>query len=349
MGKALDAALAEGDIRRQREHDRELAKWRRKCEELERRYKQAESDLAQVQDYAELKDTLDKCDPRGYERKPRKVHGAATAIIVLSDWHVEEPVDPRTCNGKNEFNLEIADKRITTTLQKAVELLEVERKSSNIKDLVVALLGDFITGYIHEELEEVNTLSPIEACHWVQDRILGGIDFLRKESGCKSITIPTARGNHGRSTKKLRFSSGWKNSFEQGLYWSMERYYRNVPSVAWKVENGYANYLEVQGKLIRFHHGEVFRYKGGIQGPGVPIMRWIANEDKTTTAWLDVFGHLHTRIVGDNDKFICNPSLIGYGAAAPYFSGRFAPPMQTLIVVDKNRRIPTAVKPIFCD
>lgn len=308
----------------------------------------AERELEEVRQRAEYYEAAPEPSPVDIEPRKHKVSGSASAMLALGDWHVEERVDPSTVNSFNEHNPTLASKKIKTTVQKAVELLNAERSMSKIGELVLCLLGDFITGYIHPELEESNYLSPTEACLFCEDHITGAIDFLLKESGVKRIIVPAVVGNHGRTTMKMRIGTSYKNSFEWYMYKHLENCYRNDPRVVWKVENGYHNYLPVQGKLVRIHHGHAFKYQGGIQGPAVPIRRKVAQWDTQKTAWMDLCGHLHTHEVISAGKVVLNGCLIGYGAYGEFAVGGKCPAMQTLIVVDKDRDIPVSIKPIFC-
>lgn len=345
-GVAADMREAER-VRKDRENLSALAKLREKLLHTESRLKQCESDLEAANGVNDFLDGLRKPVPVHIEQRPHKVHGQATGILNLSDWHVEERVDPSTVNNFNSYSPAIASKRIKTIFEKCCVLLDAERQMSKISDMVVFLGGDFITGYIHPELEENNYMSPTEACLFVEDHICGGLDYLLQHAGVKSITLPCVTGNHGRTTLKLRISTSYKNSYEWLMYKHLERYYKNDPRVRFKVENGYHNWLDVQGHPIRFHHGHAFRYQGGVQGPGVPIRRKIAAWNKQKTAWRDIFGHLHIYEEGDN--YIINPSLIGYGAYGEFAVGGECLPMQTLVIVDRKRSIPVSVKPIFCD
>lgn len=279
-------------------------------------------------------------------RQKKGSGGRATAIIVLSDWHVEEIVEADKVNGLNEFNLDIAEKRIERTFQKALYLLEFSRKIANVDEIVVALLGDFITGYIHEELEESNELSPLEASRWVQGRIVSGLEFLKK-SAKASIVVPTCFGNHGRTTKKKRVSTGAENSYEYNLYKQIEGYFQNEPSVLFKVERGYHNYLRVQRTTVRFHHGDNIKYGGGVGGITIPVNKAIAQWNKSIPAGLDVFGHFHQYVSGGLN-WHCNGSLIGYGPYAVAIKGGYERPMQSFILVDRDYG-PCVMAPIFCD
>lgn len=327
-------------------YERDLAKIRAQLKQEQSLREQVEAELTLANARNLFADSLQIPTPVSMQRLAMKPSGEATAILVLSDWHVEETVDPATVNYLNEFNLDIAAARIKRTFEKAVTLIEAERQMSNIRDLVVAILGDIITGYIHDELVETNSLSPTEACIFAEDHITGGLNYLKKESGCKSIIVPTALGNHGRTTPKMRISSAHANSYEWYMYKHLERCYRNDPIIKWKVENSYHNWLPVQGKDMRFHHGTPIKYKGGINGASVPILRKISQWNMAKYAWWDVFGHLH--IYQPGEHYLANPSLIGYSALSEIFGG-FWPPMQSLMIVDRSRSIPVSVKPIFCE
>lgn len=332
-------------VRRERDHEREISQLKSQLARERQKRKLAEEEVSTAYERSDFLDSLGRPTPALFDVRKPQAHGQATAIILLSDWHVEETVDPSTVNGKNEFNLAIAEKRIRNTFERSVELLQVARKLSNIRDLVVAVMGDMISGYIHEELKETNTLSPTEASLFVQDQLVGGLDFLRKHAGVKSITVPACSGNHGRTTEKIRFGTEFKNSYEWLLYKQLERYYRGDPVIKWKVENGYLNWLEIQGHQCRFHHGHRIKYRGGIGGPTVPIHNTIKRLNDSDYADQDFFGHLHTHLRGEH--FVANNSLIGYSALG--VARGYLPPSQTLVVLDKARKPPVLVQEIFCD
>lgn len=101
----------------------------------------------------------------------------ATPIILLSDWHFEETVDDATINYLNKYNLKIAEQRWFTCIQNSLRLVQLDRSHSEINNLVLWLGGDFITGYIHDELIENNGLSPTQASRFAKQRLISAIDF----------------------------------------------------------------------------------------------------------------------------------------------------------------------------
>jgi hypothetical protein len=137
--------------------------------------------------------------------------GSAVAFAIASDWHVEETVDPRNVNGLNAYDLDIARDRVRQFFQKVVRLTEIQRAGTKIDTLVLALLGDLMTGYIHEELRETNGLSPTETVLWLQDEIASGLALLEKHY--ERLVIPCSFGNHGRchdADTELLTWDGWK-------------------------------------------------------------------------------------------------------------------------------------------
>ena len=47
-----------------------------------------------------------------------------------------------------------------------------------------------------------------------QNSIASGIAYLLKETDLETIYLPTAPGNHGRLTEKMRPATNWKNSLK---------------------------------------------------------------------------------------------------------------------------------------
>jgi hypothetical protein len=271
--------------------------------------------------------------------------GQATAVLCCNDWHVEGCVTHQSVDGANEFNLAIADRRIRRTWQKALFLLDFARKISNIRDLVVWLGGDLINGAIHEELEESNFLGPTEAVLYVQDHVAAGLDLLLREAKVDSITVVTSYGNHGRTTKKRRISTGYRHSWEWLAYSNLARHYRQTPKIAFKVEQGYHNWLDIQGHDVRFHHGDAIRYAGGVGGVTIPLRKKVAQWNKRRKAHLDVIGHFHQFI--DGWDFVGCGCLVGYDAYALEIGAEFQQPTQTFLVIDRDYGKVLAC-PVFC-
>jgi CRISPR/Cas system-associated exonuclease Cas4 (RecB family) len=118
-------------------------------------YQQVVEELSASMDvFSALKQTQAGLQTYTIERKGKAPAKEAAAVVVASDWHVEESVDPKTVSHLNKFSLEVADKRIERFAKSAIKLIEIQRGGVDIPVLVLALLGDLMSGFIHEELRE---------------------------------------------------------------------------------------------------------------------------------------------------------------------------------------------------
>lgn len=280
-------------------------------------------------------DSLEKftIDPK-YNQKDEVI-----AISALSDVHIEEPVVKSVVSGLNEYNLEIAQKRLELYFKRLLFMVNQSRKAGyTVNNLVLALLGDFITGYIHEELEEANGLTPVEASLFVQELLIKGIKLLSEEGKFDKIIIPCTPGNHGRTTKKKRFTTGYKNSYEWLMYNNIQRMlkesgrYNNVELI---IPESEFIYMDLFGYVNKFSHGDHFKYQGGIGGIEIPLKKWLLRENaviKTDMSWI---GHWHQYIV--LNKVRVNGALIGYNSYARAFGFEPEPPKMQFQLLDKKR------------
>lgn len=293
--------------------------------------------------------------PRTFSIRPRKAtKHEATAIAIASDWHIEEPVDPESMEIPggylNEYNMKIAKDRAERFFAGILKLVEIERHVVQIQSLVLGLLGDFISGYIHEELEENNEASPLEAIEACEDYLCSGIDYLLKEGQFRKIVVPCTFGNHGRTVKKPRIATGAANNFERHLYRDIAKRYQGDQRIEFTIANGKYVYVDVYGLRLRFSHGDDIKGGGGVGGLSIPLLRAITrrNNNRMLLADYDFLGHHHQLgIHGGN--VIVNGSLIGYNAFAQQINAGFEPPQQAFCLLDSKRRCISSFRPIWVD
>jgi hypothetical protein len=261
------------------------------------------------------------------------------AISILSDVHIEELVAKSVVNNLNEYNLNIAGERVTRYFKRLMYMINQTRKSGyKVDNLVLGLLGDFITGYIHEELEESNQLTPVQATIFVQDLLVKGIKFLSEEGNFSKIIIPCVPGNHGRTTSRKRFATGYKNSYEWLIYIGIKNLFSETTkydNVEFIIPESEFIYLDLFGRINKFSHGDHFNYQGGIGGLEVPLKKWVLRENaviKTDMSWI---GHWHQYIV--LNKVRVNGSLIGYNSYTRAFGFEPEPPKMQFQLLDKKR------------
>lgn len=260
-----------------------------------------------------------------------------TAVVMASDWHVEEPVDAESVAYRNEYNLDIAELRIEKFFRGIVWNVEHQRASGRIRidDLVLWLGGDLMTGYIHPELVESNLLSPTETVRWLLPRLRDGIATLLKHLNLDRLVVPCSFGNHGRTTDKPRVSTGYANSYEWLMYHSLADSFQGDSRVQFEITNSPHQYVQVYDWTLHFHHGDDVKYQGGVGGLGIPLLKAVPMWDLIKPADVHCIGHHHT--LRDYGRAVVNGSLIGYGPYSQRIRAPFESPGQMMFYMDRER------------
>lgn len=310
----------------------------------DKKYKVAIAEIMRLRDDIEnltdMKGTIATCNIKSVSSAKHE----AVAFAIASDWHIEENVKPESVDGANEFNLRIAKKRSEAFFRNTLKLVVKEQQDTKIETLVLALLGDFISGNIHDELMESCEVPPIEAAVLAQNFLASGIEYLLANSKLK-LVIPCCVGNHSRITNQVHVSTEQGNSLEWMIYSNLANHFKNNTRVTFVLSKSYFTWVKVYDFDIRFHHGHAMKYGGGIGGITIPVLKAISRYDVSKKAYLDVFGHFHNPI--SMDKFVSNGCLIGdtpYGKRLG-FTGK---PQQQFFLVDKTHG-KTIVAPVFME
>jgi hypothetical protein len=344
------------------EENRQLQRARAKATELRKIVKALERELEGAGRTAVFLDKLAEApDPKPIKVRKRRNQGkrlpAASYVALASDWHMGERVRPEQIGHRNEYNPEIAQERADQFFRSNVTLLSGARSLWDVRQMVLWLGGDLMTGYIHEELMEENFLSPVEEALLVYETFRRGIQYLLDETDLDCILIPTSFGNHGRTSLRIRIHSGARNSYEWMLYHFLARHFEEEPRVHFQISNGYNNLVDLYGLRINFHHGDAVKYAGGVGGLAVPVNRRIGRiATSIPPEWegtergaphLDVFGHYHQRLYPGS--FIANGSNIGWNDFAERFGFPFEKPAQTSFVVDEKYRLVNQYNAVLVD
>ena len=325
----------------------ETTQQKQESQSYKRKYEDAVSRITQLEKDLENSIGIKKLNFETYKIKPSLIKGQSesTAVVLLSDWHIDEIVKPQSVNFLNKFDDAIADARIKSTFQTIVKFCKLHQKETHIDTLVMALLGDFISGGIHDELKEGNVILPIEAIWRVQNHIASGIKHILENTEF-NLVIPCSVGNHSRITEKQRVSTEQGQSLEWLMYKNLEQYFIGNKRVRFVINEGYHTYLNVYDYTLRFHHGHAIRYGGGVGGIYIPVKKAIAQWNKGKHADLDCFGHYHQ--LKNDGQFISNGSLIGWNAFANRIKADFETPRQAFFLINKEKkRFVTVVRPII--
>ena len=138
--------------------------------------------------------------PKGKPNGQYKGETPQSIVAPLSDTHIGEFVDLQQMAGLNTYDFDIFNNRLYGWANQLVTLAELRRNSVSIPELVVPLLGDMISGDIHEELSHTN----LDNCmmQMIRGATLISQALMYMAPHFEIVRVPCVVGNHGRMTRK---------------------------------------------------------------------------------------------------------------------------------------------------
>jgi hypothetical protein len=270
--------------------------------------------------------------------------------LFLSDFHWAENVFPSQINEVNEYNLEIAQRRLQTTIERAAHLLQIVSPKMDYPGLVLPLGGDMISGNLHDELSATNEVNSIPAVLDLFGHLVSAITQCAEIFG--RVFVPCVTGNHGKDTKKIWAKDRHATSFDWLLYSFLAKRFEADPRVTFLVPDGPAAHYNIYDHRYRLTHGDRLGRGGdGIIGALGPIIRG-DHRTRSRDAQIDlaydtqIIGHWHQYI--HMSRVIVNGSLKGYDEYAYTEGFPFEPPQQALWITHPKYRI-TYRMPVLVD
>lgn len=259
------------------------------------------------------------------------------AIALLSDVHVTETVLPESVMYLNEYNLDVAKKRLDKFFLNLVKLINHHQKNYRINRLILGFLGDFISGWIHEELQQTNEGSPIDSLQFTQNILFSGLKYLNDNLNVDNIDVICICGNHGRTTNKVQYSNYTAVSYETILYTSLSQMCESTKlnKINFIIPKSAMAIIEIFGKKYMFAHGMQFKYNSGIGGIYIPMLKWALRMISQFGLTKIFIGHWHTLL--NIPEIAVNGSVIGYNARSMNFGLTYEPPQQSLILINEKR------------
>ncbi len=339
--KKTPAELAAEDSREELQAMRDARKAQRKAQEHGRKNKALLDEVERLESMLEIaldmRDDTAKYRPIKVKRHKAGAKREGCAVLLFSDIHPEEIVKPEGVSDLNEFSPDIASERVDRLIQGTRWTLETVRAGKGkagyeVRQFILALLGDLISNTIHDELMASNALGPADAVNFVFDLIQRVIDALLQDTQIERLIVPCVMGNHDRMTKGYRHQTKAETSLATIIYANLRRLYRDESRVEFDIARGNLLYTEVYGKMIRWTHGDDIRYHGGVGGLTIPMRKAIDSWNRSVDAALTCCGHWHQ--VTDHRDFVVNGSVIGYTAYAQAIKARYEPAQQAFFILD---------------
>jgi hypothetical protein len=288
-------------------------------------------------------------DPPEWIIKPKKPQSSAgVATLFLSDLHWGEVVFPEQVNGVNEYDLEIAEKRLFSVVEHAVDLVKNHVTNKGYPGIIVFLGGDMVSGNIHQELKETNEKPIMPVVLHLAERLKQILRTLQDEFG--NVHIVGVYGNHGRNTLKPTAKQSAFESFDWLIY-QLLKWKLGNSKFTWNVPDGSDAFQEVYGHRYLLTHGDQFRGGDGMIGALGPIIRG-DHKKRSRNAQIDLeydtlcMGHWHQLV--QMQRVIVNGSLKGYDEYAYKGNFPYEPPRQALWLTHPEMGL-TFSMPVYAD
>jgi hypothetical protein len=269
-------------------------------------------------------------EPPEWMRPSRKKKpGRATAVMQLSDLHLDEVVNPSEIGGLNAYNRTIAELRLRRWADKACEM--GERHKHEWDGAVVLWSGDMVSGAIHDELRETNADHlPGTMVHWAP-RLAAAIKQVADCYG--AVYVPGVVGNHGRLTHKMHAKGRARNSWDYLLLSMVAAHLHEDARVRFEIAQGSYLMVPVYDRLIWQSHGD--EAKGGTGWAGIwsplgTIHKRAVELAAAHNKRIDyvAVGHYHTTVLAHARGLAANGSMKGYCDYASSLRLRPEPAMQ---------------------
>ena len=279
--------------------------------------------------------------PRWTKPKKKTTAKTATGVLLLSDLHLDEVVDFYEMDGINEYNRDIAQQRLERIVNKTVELLlHTYGGDVHIEGLIVAILGDILTGVIHDELERTNEAPPAASIVFWVPIIAAALEYLADEFG--RLYVPCVDGNHDRFYKKTPKKQRAESSLAWVVYNWLADHLRDDERITFGISTSPEQLIDVYDTTVLLTHGDGFRSSGGVGGLYPSLLKWLLRKHDLYSATkrdfdIAVMGHWHSPKWGED--FVVNGSLKGYDEYAKDGGFKFAAPSQQLFTLTPERGI----------
>jgi len=278
--------------------------------------------------------------------KPKQ--GTATLVVMLSDTHFDEVVNPDEMEGLNAYDRRIATMRLERWAHNVIKVARHYLAGLKYDGIVVLLGGDIFSGDIHEELAETNEDTMLGSLLYWSEQVAAALDVLHREFG--TMHVASVMGNHGRMTRKPRAKLRAKTNFDWLLSKMLEKHFKGNDKVSFIVPESADVLVHVYGHGQLLTHGDQVTGGGGIGGIYPPIMRLRARKQQRhlqvgssfSTLWM---GHWHQYL--STPSLVVNGSLKGYDEYAMVSNFAFEQPQQAFAVVTPEKGL-TMQAPIFC-
>lgn len=286
-------------------------------------------------------DTFPRVPPLARAKKTGAKKTQRFPLLHLSDWHFEEVVKPAAVMGLNEYNTEIAARRVYRVVQAFLDWHRTQEAGGNVMpEVVVALNGDFLTGVLHG-LERHSSAPNVVRATLACGRLIA-LAIRDLAAAFPSVRVYGTVGNHGRlpDDKKVPTKDPTR-SFDYIAYAFAKELLRDTKHITFELPESYGAVYDVGGHTCYQGHGNFIKQQLSIIGYGMRkfVSNLAANMGAAGHALrYAFFGHFHQASSAEfaGVTAFIGPSLIGTQEYGFLSGGSVNRPAQQAYIFDRE-------------
>lgn len=251
----------------------------------------------------------------------RKPH---TLLLMWSDQHAGEMVSLEETGGLNEYDWSIMMHRHDLLREKLISWAEI---FGPVEELVIAAIGDGVSGDIHDELKQTNEMPLAEAI--VQWGLDGGAWIESLVPYFKKIRVVCVRGNHSRFSQKPQAKKGYASGDWQASQ-IQAQVLKQYDSVEFIIPRANRAKLEIYGRKLMLIHGDAVPSSTMVGVPWGGVIRYSEKLARSHDFDHLLLGHFHEpHAIGK--RIFVNGSTKGVDEYILDRHGTGSPPAQVLL------------------
>ena len=180
-------------------------------------------------------------------------HQKQIMVTPLSDTHVGERVYKEQMRNLNEYNFDIFNKRMYGWANQILKHATYRRQIAPVDELIIPMLGDMISGDIHEELARSNMANCME--QMIRGASIIGQALMYLAPHFTKITVPCVVGNHGRMTRKPPMKDKYMD-WDYMLYQWIAAFCKNQDNLEFHIPRSFLTTFKIHDKVVLIMHGD---------------------------------------------------------------------------------------------
>jgi hypothetical protein len=208
--------------------------------------------------FRDLKEHVEAINPVPVLYKPRAgrvmVDSPCSVVVQVCDAHMGAVQRASEIEGFGEFDPEICRNRQLSFIKKVIEWVDVHRTAYTVDECVVLVLGDLISGDIHDELRVTNAfpvpVQIVEASTVLSEQIL-----MLSQHFPKIRVEFLVEDNHSRLTKKPQAKEAGINSYNYVIGFIAKERASRLSNVTFNIYPQYEASVQVSGQRYLLCHG----------------------------------------------------------------------------------------------